>query len=231
MRPQDGAEQCRRRTQDAKAFYIEGAVDNFLDHSYGNAMGMYWLFLLARAAEKCPSVPHFLQVILAYVPEGDPDLGKIKTPWGTPYVGWPPAFKEADVVRIAEQLLKDTTEASSGEGALLCMLLREPLVACECLRTEDPYDERFGKKPAQGTGKLRKKPHAYMMDCAKCYKMPQGGDSFPLCKRCRRVRYCGVECQRADWPRHKVECGKKRADWWGRAPLASRKQLQEQGLM
>jgi hypothetical protein len=26
------------------------------------------------------------------------------------------------------------------------------------------------------------------------------------CKRCKRVRYCGVECQKVDWKGHKKAC-------------------------
>ncbi len=26
------------------------------------------------------------------------------------------------------------------------------------------------------------------------------------CSRCQLARYCGGECQRADWPHHKVAC-------------------------
>ena len=32
------------------------------------------------------------------------------------------------------------------------------------------------------------------------------------CAGCRRVRYCGTECQRSDWARHKAECRAWRAE-------------------
>jgi hypothetical protein len=28
------------------------------------------------------------------------------------------------------------------------------------------------------------------------------------CTRCNLAHYCGVECQRKEWPRHKIECNK-----------------------
>ena len=217
--------------QDAVEFYLEAAIDSFMDHNYGNALGFYWLFLHARGAQKCPSVAHFLQSPLLFMREGDQDVASFKTPWGTQYVGWPARYTEAEVERIASQLWKDCEQAAAGEGALLYMLLREPMVECECLRTEDPYDERFGKRPAQGTAKLTKKPRAYMLDCARCYKLPPGEESFPQCAKCRRVRYCGAECQKADWPRHKVECGKKRAEWWGRSSRVTRGELKRGGMV
>ena len=39
--------------------------------------------------------------------------------------------------------------------------------------------------------------------CAVCNKIPQ---NLKRCSRCRSVSYCSVECQRADWTRHKSLC-------------------------
>ena len=86
------------------------------------------------------------------------------------------------------------------------------MVVRECLRAEDPHDERFGKRPTQGMAKLSGKPRAYMLDCAHCKKLPPGEESRRQCKKCRRVRYRGAKCQKADWPRHKAECGEERAE-------------------
>lgn len=35
-----------------------------------------------------------------------------------------------------------------------------------------------------------------------------GKPSEAKCSRCRAISYCGPECQRKDWKRHKAECGK-----------------------
>lgn len=39
--------------------------------------------------------------------------------------------------------------------------------------------------------------------CGVCSKF---GPIMHKCGRCRRVYYCGKECQRMDWPRHKARC-------------------------
>jgi hypothetical protein len=41
-----------------------------------------------------------------------------------------------------------------------------------------------------------------------CWARPRrGAKAFQKCSRCRGVAYCGAECQKADWRRHKrAEC-------------------------
>eukprot|EP01127_Copromyxa_protea_P006308 TRINITY_DN16111_c0_g1_i1.p2 TRINITY_DN16111_c0_g1~~TRINITY_DN16111_c0_g1_i1.p2 ORF type:complete len:149 (-),score=39.92 TRINITY_DN16111_c0_g1_i1:78-524(-) len=39
--------------------------------------------------------------------------------------------------------------------------------------------------------------------CGKCAKT---GIPLHTCGRCRKVSYCGKECQRGDWPIHKYSC-------------------------
>ena len=39
--------------------------------------------------------------------------------------------------------------------------------------------------------------------CASCMKV---GDNLKVCTRCKGPRYCGVACQKADWPEHKRVC-------------------------
>ena len=41
----------------------------------------------------------------------------------------------------------------------------------------------------------------HLLSCVRCDK---GGDK--KCAKCHSVSYCGRECQRADWPRHKRLC-------------------------
>ncbi|XP_071617222.1 putative protein MSS51 homolog, mitochondrial [Heliangelus exortis] len=47
--------------------------------------------------------------------------------------------------------------------------------------------------------------------CAECKKLPDAlpdPNSLRRCKRCQNVYYCGVVCQRANWPLHKKFCKK-----------------------
>ncbi|KAK6969321.1 hypothetical protein R3P38DRAFT_3146315 [Favolaschia claudopus] len=39
--------------------------------------------------------------------------------------------------------------------------------------------------------------------CAKCYRLQE---KLSRCARCKTVSYCSKECQKADWPLHKVAC-------------------------
>jgi hypothetical protein len=45
--------------------------------------------------------------------------------------------------------------------------------------------------------------------CATCgARAGQPGVRLQMCSRCKRVRYCGPQCQRAHWRAHKGKCGK-----------------------
>lgn len=51
--------------------------------------------------------------------------------------------------------------------------------------------------------------------CANCHKssMKHPKFKFKFCKRCRIVAYCGKECQKAHWKRHKKYCCNRDADY------------------
>lgn len=43
--------------------------------------------------------------------------------------------------------------------------------------------------------------------CHVCREAPPAGQKLKRCARCRgAVRYCGVACQRLDWPSHQADC-------------------------
>ncbi|KAI0628641.1 hypothetical protein C8Q77DRAFT_360454 [Trametes polyzona] len=66
-----------------------------------------------------------------------------------------------------------------------------------------PSFESFGKRPEGVT-------HPLAGSCACCERdeTAAGGDAGLMrCSACRMTRYCGAECQRRDWKRHKVSCG------------------------
>ena len=41
--------------------------------------------------------------------------------------------------------------------------------------------------------------------CGTCGK-GMHGEKLRVCKKCEKVYYCGKECQKAHWPRHKTVC-------------------------
>ncbi|PNW79834.1 hypothetical protein CHLRE_08g368550v5 [Chlamydomonas reinhardtii] len=50
-------------------------------------------------------------------------------------------------------------------------------------------------------------PAAEKRACAVCSAEQQAdGKSLMLCAACKGVRYCGIDCQKADWPSHKAAC-------------------------
>lgn len=42
-----------------------------------------------------------------------------------------------------------------------------------------------------------------------CYVCDAEINTQRTCGKCHKRRYCGVECQKTDWPIHKFNCGKK----------------------
>ena len=43
-------------------------------------------------------------------------------------------------------------------------------------------------------------------ECFKCHKTVTGNKKLSKCSRCHAITYCGVECQKKDWPRHMNNC-------------------------
>lgn len=57
--------------------------------------------------------------------------------------------------------------------------------------------------------KERKSKKAKLVTCDTCKKRSPY-TRMKKCSRCRNATYCSVECQKADWDRHKTECGTTR---------------------
>ena len=49
--------------------------------------------------------------------------------------------------------------------------------------------------------------------CVNCGRMEtMSQPSFPLCGRCRQIKYCSVDCRNQHWPQHKKNCHKRICD-------------------
>ena len=96
---------------------------------------------------------------------------------------------------------------AAGEGDRL----RTALPAAVRAVNESPPAMRGGESPTELLSRSLKRrctrgsPLLLLRYCAACGK---SGSNHPLnaCARCRAVRYCDAECQRAGWPAHKSRC-------------------------
>jgi hypothetical protein len=48
--------------------------------------------------------------------------------------------------------------------------------------------------------------------CQKCRNPPSDGGKLRYCKGCK-MAYCGIDCQRADWDSHKLDCKQIGESW------------------
>jgi hypothetical protein len=48
--------------------------------------------------------------------------------------------------------------------------------------------------------------------CAACAQKPADGARLRLCRGCRSVRYCSLECMRSAWPGHRHACQERQAE-------------------
>lgn len=46
------------------------------------------------------------------------------------------------------------------------------------------------------------------LSCKDCGRMPDGGEIFSTCRKCRVTRYCGTDCFRRHWRTHSRVCVK-----------------------
>jgi hypothetical protein len=72
-------------------------------------------------------------------------------------------------------------------------------MAAELLGEEVAMKEAAEKAAAANKGKGKKSPHV-------CFRCGKASVKCRSCGQCHRAWYCGRDCQRADWPRHKSAC-------------------------
>ena len=44
------------------------------------------------------------------------------------------------------------------------------------------------------------------VDLQKCFACGKSGHNLPKCGQCSQAYYCGADCQRKNWPKHKRSC-------------------------
>lgn len=68
---------------------------------------------------------------------------------------------------------------------------------------------QFNVLPNDLKEKINKKIPGLIKSCAKCKIFAGNEIKLLLCGHCKKVYYCGQECQKADWDKHKAKCKKK----------------------
>ena len=141
------------------------------------------------------------------------------TPWGTPALHRLRPGQEPSQLTACVEEVRDL---QTNEMYLLRAL--QAAVPCSCLDVEDPMSARFGHvldptipPPDIPTAAHAGRRSAYGHDCLRCRAPPAPGAEYKKCSRCRMVRYCSPDCQRADWDRHKLRCvdPARAPAWWG----------------
>jgi len=193
---------------------IGSAVDAFLNHDTPAAQSHIKAGILGRHISLHPlGVEGFFQCALNPVYEDHPKAKHAITPWGTRVLV---RKRTLTAEEIAEPYLKCMEEIKTLDDERSMLDFLKNWATCHCLDVEDPESPAFvDYVPPQARSEL---PHAYNLDCRKCRKPPPSvKKNHKFCARCRAVRYCSPECQKADWPAHKIECVRPRASWWGYA--------------
>jgi hypothetical protein len=91
--------------------------------------------------------------------------------------------------------------ASGDEGASLRLgQLRAAMAQCQLVGGEQLRARAMAIKAEE---------HSAASICAQCSaRAGQPGVRLQMCSRCKLVRYCGPQCQRAHWRAHKAQCSK-----------------------
>jgi hypothetical protein len=213
--------------------FLGSSVDAFLNHDFPAAFSFWCIYKLYQAcmkakevylrckpagfcAEILPSECLFqLMLLPRHIDDTVTSWPPYKTPWGT--VNYFYRTGTLPPLDIYQQFNNDATSTVSEERLLRNLKANVP---CRCLDAEDPSVLDFKMdfkndpswRPGVGVEPTQRRLHT---TCMKCDKKPLATEKFPICGRCKMVRYCAADCQRQDWSEHKKVCGKQPA-WWNR---------------
>ena len=101
-------------------------------------------------------------------------------------------------LKIAEKAYRMQTDGSSekiDELRRQYEMYRSSTPTAVCLELED--DVRAGLSRSSATRKC---------DAHGCKRFEGDGCTLMKCSKCQLQRYCSSECQRAEWPTHKIHC-------------------------
>ena len=61
------------------------------------------------------------------------------------------------------------------------------------------------RKPAKDD-KMKTGKKTLWVDVHRCFECGRHGHNLPRCTQCSQAYYCGADCQRKHWPKHKPVC-------------------------
>jgi hypothetical protein len=106
----------------------------------------------------------------------------------------------SDTVRCLEAVLSALAARGDDGASLRLGQLRAATAQCQLVDAEQLHAAALA---------MQAEDHSAASTCAKCgARAGQPGVRLQMCSRCKRVRYCGPQCQRTHWRAHKAQCGK-----------------------
>ena len=67
---------------------------------------------------------------------------------------------------------------------------------------------RAGTQPLRRGNERNQEDRRRLCERPECAALESGATKFGKCSRCKKVAYCGKDCQKLDWARHKGSCKK-----------------------